>query len=168
MLFVSVCLASPVFANPAILLLPSVGTTKQVTVRGRVLENTPTKGSSTLSRNVRLLASSNWVGAAIEVHFAGRTATGVSGHDGDFEIDVPSGERDFEVGLSLAEASVRGAKSMAIIDVISPTAPFFVISDFDDTIAITNVLQNSKLLESAFLKDGTTHPPVEGMASWYR
>ena len=42
-------------------------------MRERVLRDAPSRGSSTLSKNMRLLSSDNWVGAAVEVHFAGRS-----------------------------------------------------------------------------------------------
>ena len=164
----AVCTAATAFANPAILLFPSVGTTKEVTVRGRALQNSPSTGSSTFSKNLRLLTCSNWEGAKVEVRFAGRTASTLSCDDGNFEVVVPSGPTQFEVGIGLVEATVKGAKAIAVIEVIAPTAPFFVISDFDDTIAITNVIQRAALFESAFLKDGQTHPPVPGMARWYQ
>ena len=168
MLFVGVFAGAPTFANPAILLFPSVGTTREVTVRGRALENSPSTGSSTFSKNLRLLTCSNWEGAKVEVRFAGRSATTLSCDDGNFEVVVPSGPTEFEVGIGLVEASVKGAKAIAVMEVIAPSAPFFVISDFDDTIAITNVIQRAALFESAFLKDGQTHPPVDGMSRWYQ
>ena len=167
-MFVGFFASLPVQANPAILLLPSIGTTHQVIIHGRVLSNAPSSGHSTFSKNVRSLASRNWEGAALEVRFAGRTASTVSGDDGDFEVAVNSGEVEFETGLGVVEATVKGAKSVAVVDVIAATAPFFVISDFDDTVAVTNVLRSTALLESAFLKDGVTQPPVEGMAKWYQ
>ena len=48
----SVFCAASLHANPAILLYPSVGTTSQVTVRGRVLREAPTRVSSTMSKKV--------------------------------------------------------------------------------------------------------------------
>ncbi len=56
----SVVCAAAASANPAILLFPSIGTTTQVTVRGRVLREAPTRGSSTMSKNMRLLAGDTW------------------------------------------------------------------------------------------------------------
>lgn len=164
----SVVCAAAASANPAILLFPSIGTTTQVTVRGRVLREAPTRGSSTMSKNMRLLAGDTWEGAAVDVRFAGRSGKTVSGANGDFTVVVPAGEALFEAGVGLVEATVRGARSVSVMEVISPLAEYFVISDFDDTIAVTNVMRGASMLESAFLKDGQTHPPVEGMAKWYQ
>jgi phosphatidate phosphatase APP1 len=167
-LLVGVLCAGPSFANPSILLFPSVGTTAVVTVRGRVLREAPSRGSSTLSKNVRLLTSDEWGGASVELRFGGRTASAVSNAEGDFEVAIPSGEGPFEVGEGQVEAITRGARSVSTLEVISEAAPYFVISDFDDTIAVTNVQQGTELLSSTFLKDRRTHPSVPGMAKWYQ
>ena len=47
-------------AAPAVLLAPAVGTPRAVTLSGRVLKHAPSEGSSTVSKNLRLLTSSNW------------------------------------------------------------------------------------------------------------
>src|SRR5256885_1791262 len=57
-------------AEPGIMLLPALGTPKGITLSGRVLKEVPTKGSSTLSKNLRRLAASGWDGAPIEGHGA--------------------------------------------------------------------------------------------------
>lgn len=161
-------LASPAWAGAAVLLFPAVGTPGSVTLSGRVLKHAPSSGSSTLSKNLRRLTSSNWVGADVEVRYAGRTATATSGHDGNFTVTLSGAERPFEVGFATAEAHVPSAETgIALVNVVAPGAPFFVVSDFDDTLAVTNVVKKRELVKAALLQDETNQPVVEGMADFY-
>ncbi len=135
-------------AQPVVLLFPAVGTTTQVTLSGRVLKNGPSGGSSTISRNLRRLTTSNWGGAEVDVRFQGQQSVVTSGHDGNFEATFTSDKKPFPSGLWTAEAGVKGAEpGRTTVDVMSDKAPFFVISDFDDTVAITNVTERSKFVE---------------------
>jgi phosphatidate phosphatase APP1 len=157
------------WADPAIILFPSVGKGEQVTVAGRVLKEAPTSGSSTFSKNLRRLAAPNWEGAEVEVAFAGQKASTKSGHDGAFEVSFSAPkDKPFTIGLEIAEAHVPGAIAKTAVDVISPDAPFFVISDFDDTVAVTNVIDARGLVSSALFKDSDTQPVVAGMSDFYR
>jgi phosphatidate phosphatase APP1 len=157
------------WADPAVLLFPAVGTPGLVRLEGRVLKHAPAGGSSTLSKNLRRLSASNWEGASVEVRFAGRSATTTSGRDGNFSVEfAPGDEKPFEVGFAAAEARVAGATTgAAVVQVVSPDAPFLVISDFDDTLAVTNVVRKSGLVKAALLEDERSQPPVEGMAAFY-
>lgn len=151
-----------------VLLLPAVGTPSQVTLSGRVLKNGPSGGSSVISKNLRRLTTSNWEGADVDVRFQGRQATVTSGHDGTFEATFTAEKERFPFGLSSAEAHVKGAEpGRATVDVLEEKAPFFVISDFDDTIAITNVVERRKFVENVFAKDELTQKAVPGMAAFY-
>jgi hypothetical protein len=156
-------------AQPLVLLEPSVGTPTQVTVSGRVLKHAPSKGSSVVSKNVRWLTTSGWEGATVEVRFEGQSATVTSGHDGDFEVTVhaPAG-KPFEVGVGTAEAHVSQATSAAIVKTLSPSAPFFVVSDLDDTLSITNVVHKGALIKAALAQDESSQPAVPGMAAFYQ
>lgn len=166
-MLVVVVSATSAWADPAVLLFPAVGTPDSVTLSGRVLKHAPSKGSSTFDRNVRRLTSSNWEGANVEVRYAGRSAKTVSGNDGAFVVTLRGGESAFPVGLGTAEAGVRGAVGIATVDIVSTEAPFVVVSDFDDTIAVTNVLDGTKLVKAALFEDSNTQPAVEGMADFY-
>lgn len=154
-------------AQPVVLLFPAVGTTSQVTLSGRVLKNGPSGGSSRLSKNLRRLTTSNWEGVEVDVRFQGQQAVVRSGHDGNFEATF-SGSRPFPNGLWTAEAGVKGAEpGRATVDIIAPDAPFFVISDFDDTVAVTNVLDKPKFVEAVFVQDELTQAVVPGMSTFY-
>lgn len=164
-----VLLAGPVLAQPAVLFQPTVGTPTRVTLSGRVLKSAPSRSSSVVGQNVRRLTSSNWEGALVEVAFGGQSTTVTSGHDGDFQatLEAPAAA-PFEVGLSAASAHVRGATASALVDVLAPAAPFVVVSDFDDTVAVTNVVDPRGLLTAALGQDELTQPVVPGMAGFYQ
>lgn len=168
-LMVFVLLSLPAYAEPAVLLFPAVGTPGQVTLSGRVLKHAPGAGSSTFSKNLRRLSTSNWEGAPVEVRYAGLSAAVKSGHDGNFSVTLsPADGARFEVGYGTAEAHVSGATTgSAVVQVLAPEAPFFVVSDFDDTLAITNVVKKPALVKAALLEDEASQPPVEGMAAFY-
>lgn len=168
LMVVAMLCSSWVRAESAVLLFPVIGTPQQVVFHGRVLKHAPSSGSSTLSKNLRSLTASNWVGAPVEVRYAGRSVQGVSGHDGNFQLTMKAGERPFEMGLSAAECMVQGGPTaMATVDIVGGQAPFLVISDFDDTVAVSNVVSSTGLVKSALLQDETTQPVVEGMSAFY-
>jgi len=161
--------SSSALGDPGILLLPAIGRPTQVTVAGRVLRDAPTSGSSTLSKNLRRLAAPSWTGAPVEVRFEGRRARTTSGDDGTFEVSFPApSDRGFSPGLHPVAAQVPGAAAEASVDVIADGAPFLVISDFDDTVAVSQVTKASGLIASALLEDSDTQPAVAGMAALYR
>lgn len=160
--------SSAALAGPAVLLFPALGRPSGVFIQGRVLKEAPSRGSSVLSRNLRRLTAPNWEGAKVEVSFRGLSTTVTSGHDGNFEVTLQPGEgASFPTGLSLAEAKVNGASAQVRVEVVPDTTPFLVISDFDDTLAVTQVIRPAKLMESAFLKDSDTQEAVPGMSSFY-
>ncbi len=155
-------------AGPAVLLFPVLGRPDGVVLQGRVLKEAPSRGSSVLSRNLRRLTAPNWEGAQVDVSFQGVTATVKSGHDGNFEVNLqPLKGTSFPAGFAVAEAKVAGVSAQTRVEVVPDTTPFLVISDFDDTLAITQVVKPVKLMESAFLKDSDTQQVVPGMAAFY-
>lgn len=162
-------LSSAAFAEPGIMLLPALGTPKGITLSGRVLKEVPTQGSSTLSKNLRRLAASGWEGAPLAVKFAALEGKTTSGKDGDFSVRLEPATGALDLGPSTAEAHAdQVATATAQVEIVDPQAPFFVISDFDDTLSVTQVVHKGKMLESALLKDESTQPAVPGMAKLYQ
>ncbi len=157
--------AAPALAGtPALLLPPSLGRPDQVWITGRVLEEA--HGGPTAVRNVRQLTGSNRVGAPVEVSFLGRTAKATSGRHGEFEVAISAAPgAPFPAGAQPFAASVPGARALGMVHIVPPDAPFLLVSDFDDTLAVTNVKSVSGVLTAAFLQDGETQPPVPGMAA---
>jgi phosphatidate phosphatase APP1 len=167
MLLMSLLVPLEAFADGAVMLFPAIGAPQQVTIHGRALKDEPTSGSSTLSKNLRRLMVSNWAGANVEVRFGGKSLAVVADGEGDFEASFGD-EKGFPVGVFNAEAHVKGARpGVAQVEVIAPSARFFVVSDFDDTVAVSEVLSKRKLLANALLRDERTQAPVKGMAALY-
>jgi phosphatidate phosphatase APP1 len=155
-------------AGPAVLLTPVIGRSDSVVIQGRVLKEAPSKGSSVLSRNLRRLTAPHWEGARVEVSFLGASAAVTSGDDGAFEVTLqPPEGASFPAGFHVAEAKVAGASARARVQVVADSTPFLVISDFDDTLAISQVTKRAKLLENALFKDSDSQAVVPGMAAFY-
>lgn len=157
------------FAQGQLILLPAVGTPQSVTVSGRVLAHSSTRSSSKFTKNLRSLLSSNLVGAEVEVRFAGLKTKVTSGNDGNFEVTFTAPEKTpFQIGVLNVEANSPQATAVtATVQVVDPKAAYFVVSDFDDTIAISEVVRTNKLVENALLKDETTQEVVRGMSEFY-
>ncbi|MBX7097507.1 MAG: DUF2183 domain-containing protein [Myxococcaceae bacterium] len=156
-------------ASPQMILWPAVGTPDAVVLSGRVLAASPSPGSSTLSRNLRRLTAPPLKGVSVEVRLEGASATAVSDADGAFEVSLHPAKGGFSTGLLRAEAKVPGAPAAAAgVQVLAAAAPYFVVSDFDDTLAITNVRSKRGLLKAALLQDEATQPAVPGMSGFYR
>ncbi len=167
-LFLSLAGVASAADEPLVLLPPSLGRPDRVFVAGRVVEERHDRGPAAV-RNARKLASRNVVGARVEVRFLGSSARTTSGHDGEFAVEIaaPEGSR-FPAGRQPVEASVRGVTARSTVEVVPPDAPFLVVSDLDDTLVVTNVGSVRGVLDSTFLKDETTQPPVRGMAALLR
>ena len=156
-------------AEPQILLFPSLGRPEEVAVQGRVLREAPTPGSSVLSRNLRRLTAPDWPGAPVEVTFHGSTVKTVAGSDGVFEARFSFPEPSAPApGMREVQAHVPGAWARSVVRVIGPDAPFLVISDFDDTVAVTNVTDRGRFAAAALLQDADTQPAVPGMSALYQ
>jgi phosphatidate phosphatase APP1 len=165
----SVLLPSSAWAKPSVLLFPAIGRPTQVTISGRALKKETSQKGPALKRNLKRLLASNWEGAPVEVRFAGRVLQTTSGHDGEFQVTFPApASSPFAVGERSAEATIPGASASVRVEVISDEGPFFVVSDFDDTVAVSNVTSEAGLIESGLLEDAYTQPVVPGMAAFYR
>ena len=155
--------------RPALLLPPGLGRPEVVWISGRVLEEQHGKHGPKAFRTARVLGSSNLVGAEVEVAFLGRTGKAVSGHDGEFEVALrPAAGEAFPVGTGDATVRVKDVVGAARVEVVSPDAPFLLVSDFDDTVAVSNVTRTRDMLATTFLEDAETQPAVPGMAGFYR
>ncbi len=155
--------------EPALLLPPNLGRTDVAWVSGRVLEERYGEHGPNAFRTLRQLAGRNLADAEVEVSFLGRTARAVSGHDGEFEVALrPAPGETFPPGRHEAEVRVQGAKAAAAVLVVAPGAPYVLVSDFDDTVAVTNVTELRKVARSTFLHSAETLPAVPGMARLYQ
>lgn len=167
---VALLATSAALARPAVVLFPALGHNEAVTVTGRVYKDAGTQGSSTFSRNLRRLTASNWVGAPVELKFAGVTTEVRAGKDGVFTTTLkPEAGTRFPTGIGFIDvrAGEGAASGRGAVNIVSKDAPFVVVSDFDDTLAVTNVLSARKLVANALFNDSTTQPVVPGMSGFY-
>jgi phosphatidate phosphatase APP1 len=155
-------------ADPQVLLFPAIGTTSRVTISGRVIQHEVT-GHSKLSKNLRRLTTATMADAPVSVRFRGAEQTAKTDSDGNFSLQFDRQDVAFPIGLSWAEArSVPGAPTTATVQIVADGSSALVISDFDDTLAETHVLDRKKLLRAALLQDETDQPAVQGMAGFIR
>lgn len=160
--------ASAARAGPGIILAPAVGSRTQLIVTGRALAETPGSDHSKLGRNLRRLSASPWEGAFLELRAFQQLIKIHSGSDGEFSVTfIAPLDRPFPAGMSEVEARLGEVVERAPVEIISEKAPFFVISDFDDTVAVTDVLSKRKLVATTFLEDADTQPVVERMPLFY-
>jgi phosphatidate phosphatase APP1 len=151
-----------------LILPPAMGRPGVVWIAGRVVHESPERGPRAL-RALRRLAARNWIGAPVMVRFGGRTVHVVSGHDGEFEVEIAAGEGEpFRPGPHAVEVEAPGVRAQGVVHVVPDDAPFIVVSDFDDTLAVSHVTSKYRLLATTFFEDGETHPPVDGMEELYR
>lgn len=153
---------------PLVLAPPTLARPDRAWIAGRVVGERHDRGPRPL-RTARRLAAENWEGAPVEVELLGRTARATSGHDGEFAVEIAAAPGvPFPAGVHLAVVSVPGATAHARVHVVPPEAPFLVVSDLDDTLAVTNVASVRGVLSSVFLEDEETQPAAPGMAAFLR
>jgi phosphatidate phosphatase APP1 len=156
-------------ASTSVLLFPALGRPTLVTVSGRVVHGDPERPGAPLERNARRLLAKSREHVEVRVAFAGQLRKVSSDDDGLFEASFPaSGEAPFAPGLHAVRAEVDGVAGTGQVEVVSDAAPFLVISDLDDTLAVSNVQSTRGLLDSALLADELTQPAVTGMAPFFR
>src|SRR5512146_3083665 len=89
---------------PALLLPANLARPDAAWVFGRVLEEAHGQLGPRAWRTLRQLTGHNLPGAKVEVSFLGRTARAVSGHDGEFEVELrPAPGEVFPPGPQEAE-----------------------------------------------------------------
>lgn len=172
------------------------GTPHEVRLRGRVLEgfalNVETDKDSTwrnLANMYRRLNTKEVKGATIRASIGGRVAEVQTDNEGYFtfaltlEPPLPSADFWQHVQLELvgigAEAGASGdptaAPSATIsvsasgrVMVPSAQAQFGVISDLDDTVIKTDVLNTLRMAQNTFLRNARTRLPFAGVAEFYQ
>ncbi len=156
-------------AATSVVVFPALGRPTLVTVSGRVIHGAPEKPAAPLERNARRLFTKSREHVDVSVVFAGQTRRVTTGDDGLFEASFPSAaEAPFAPGVHPVRAESHGATGVGQVEVVSDAAPFLVISDLDDTLAVSNVQSTRGLLGSALLLDERTQAAVAGMAAFFR
>jgi phosphatidate phosphatase APP1 len=156
-------------AEPEVLLAPAVGGPARLTANGRVLKARPSEGHGKVGDNLRQLAASGWARAAVQVRFLDQVAAVQADGEGDFTVafEAPEG-RPFSPGWSALSASVPGAAATAQALVLTPEAPYLLISDLDDTLSVTGVTRTRELVRNTLAEDAASQAAVPGMADFYQ
>ena len=165
------------------------GTPTSFTVGGRVLEDqgevSPKKKVSrteSLRANLKALESDEVRFAEVLVTLAGQSFTATTDDDGNFKVQVKGlpaaqalapGVVPVTVKLQKAPgrspASLQGGIGEGVLYVQDNQTPFTaVISDVDDTIVKTYLMDRRSMLDAVLLKNATQLEPVEGAAANYR
>jgi phosphatidate phosphatase APP1 len=172
------------FDNP-LMILPffGYGTSKKVFIKGRVVED---EGSITSTetdsvwRNIanmyRRFETDEIPYARVKAVFQNREIETIADREGYFTAEFDSvGDLPEKLWQSvefelIEPAALNGEKPKAVGQILTPApgARFGVISDIDDTVVMTNVLNRLKMLITTILSNEHTRIPFEGVAAFYR
>lgn len=154
-------------ATPGVIVFPSLARRSHLELKGIAVREMP-HGSHALTKNMRALTERGLEKKRVSLTVAGRQAAITTDDDGRFDLSLSGVESPFQVGFHDVQATVDGGGGTSRVQVLDDRAPFLVVSDFDDTLAVTDVPHTSEMLESALLKDATTQPSVSGMAQLFQ
>ncbi len=151
--------------------------------KGRVLEDEgfiPSEDADTNWENLvnlyKRFESDEVPGARVRVRFGNVeqevTADGEGYFSSTLELNNHSDTRLWQdVNLELLEPLVSGGRTVRAagwIMIPPATAKFGVISDIDDTVIVSNVINKVKMLLTVALLNERTRMPFKGVASFYR
>jgi phosphatidate phosphatase APP1 len=161
----------------------SYGTSKELNVFGRVLEN---KGIERAQdddsvwdniRNMYLrLESDEIAGVKLKLHFQGKDYETETNDEGYFNAVIipekPLGGKlweEIEVEIISAPVPVSGKVSAtARVMVPDANAEYGVISDIDDTVIESFATDKLRMMKTVFLKNARSRLPFEGVSAFYR
>lgn len=158
------------------------GTQTELTLRGRAVADhnvTPATDDDTIWQNLlnmyRRFTTREIPFAQVRARFGDVEQTVQANEEGFFTVrlalddPLPAGSLWQEVALELVEyADQEGARATASVLVPPPGAQFGVISDLDDTVLRTDVLDFVKMARNTFLRNARTRLPFAGVAEFYR
>jgi phosphatidate phosphatase APP1 len=155
---------------PAVWIFPSVITVRGGTVRGRALRRDPDRGGFKFVRNTRSIVFTTELPlAAIRLEVCGRVVHTRANSEGFFTATLDGSTAALPLGRHPASAFVGEDPEPAgtgLVQVV-PERGLSVVSDFDDTIAVSHIGRTFRMLWTALFRDETEHAAVEGMAQLY-
>ena len=157
------------------------GTTKHVMLKGRVLVDngiTSAEENDTVWENLlnmyRRFESDEVPGARLSAQINGQQIEMVTDEEGYFQAHVdldqplPQGQTWHEVQFRLVDPPTDPVEATGKLIVPPEDAQFGVISDLDDTVIRTDVLNLFKMARNVFLHNAHTRLPFAGVAAFYR
>lgn len=161
-------------AGDAIVLYPAYCGGDTSVLEGRVIAEEQVRAPSSddgrwdnLRRNLGLLVNKERKRVAVSAQLAGaewHTETDVEGY---FRIELDSLGR-FQPGWHRVSGLVAGSSSETGLLILPPGNVHGLISDFDDTIVVTEVNSTRRMLANTLLRNPLQRRPVAGTASLYR
>ncbi|MDH5545115.1 MAG: DUF2183 domain-containing protein [Gammaproteobacteria bacterium] len=150
------------------------GNQDSIFVEGRVLEveneRDVTSDDSWLVnswRKLRQLINDERENAKIELNVNETVYQLSSGEEGFFTLEVPK-PSGLSSGYHQLDAKIRGGLSTQCqLIVIPPENTLGIISDFDDTVIITDVINKQNVISNTLALNYKQRRVVEGMADWY-
>ena len=159
------------------------GTADKLSFGGRILEDegfTPATSADRTWRNLinmyKRFETDEVPGARIRARFQGIESEVITDHEGYFSFEIqpvqnlnsqPWQEVELEL-LDPPSPKERPVRATARVLVPSAAARFGIISDIDDTVISSNVLNKLKMILTVILSNEHTRKPFEGVAALYR
>lgn len=162
--------------EPEILVSYAYGTPQNFVLEGRVFEQQSglePRGDDSrlrnLGRTLRALKVDEEKLVPLRVTIAGGTWTVRSDAEGYFTLrgDTPP-QAHPGWNPALVEAAGGTARTDTELLIVAPGATLGIISDFDDTVIVSEVGDRSRLLKHSLLENYLQRRPVAGMADFYR
>ena len=167
--------------NAVVSILPYMGQGKpnEVRMRGRVVQNRRVRVSTdgdSVWRNLlnmyRRLESDEIPYAGVTATCNGQTRTVTADDEGYFrvvfEFDEALDSENIWQEIHLAyDDGRRQAQAIGKVMIPPPDARFGIISDLDDTVIRTDVINLLKLVRNVFFKNAQTRLPFHGVAEFY-
>ncbi|MEO5962573.1 MAG: phosphatase domain-containing protein [Thermomonas sp.] len=146
-------------------------------LRGRVLASKPLGGPQeddtwwdNLLNTYRRFDADDVPGVALQVRYRDVTATTVTDNEGYYKVSLPLSAPATAALWENASISLDDGSLMTLQPVlqVSPSAQFGVISDIDDTVLQSSIIDWKTAAQLTFLHNARTRKPLLGVAELYR
>lgn len=126
-----------------------------------------------LRGNLRRFAAMSFPGVDVTVSMAGASDRAETARHGYANATIPVGElvpgwHDFEVCTEPVDPDEEPTRARGQVLVPDPAAPFWVISDIDDTVLQTGLAEGLVAVRNTLFGQARTRRAVPGMATLYR
>ncbi len=155
---------------PEIQIFPSIGNSRHLVIRGRVFADVSQQDrrQSPLFQNIGWLFSNReWKNAPLLVTIGGITRQAKADEEGFFAIEWKV-KKPLRPQYHSVVVEVPGKVSAEGSVLVVAGNQTILVSDFDDTVAVTHVTSLRKMLSTAFFSTEKTHQAVPGMAQLLR
>ena len=117
---------------------------------------------------VRALATDEIPEAVVRARYLNQTAEAKTNEEGYFRLELPAAGASGWQDVALELVSPGSAEAVAHVLAPSTDAEFGVISDFDDTVVVSEVPRPLKMLILLLFRNAFSRQPFEGTADFYR